>query len=207
MGEEKKIGKEIEVEFLEEENQDAQEVSKGKVKHDEGESHKKIKKAKEDLKKKGDEYQRKYEDVNDQFLRLRAEFANYKRRMEREQIEFSEYLKGEVIKEFLGVFDDFDQMLRKSEGEANQQSVLEGAKIIYDKFIEVLKNQGVEKIEAMGVEFNPQFHEAMLMQPVDDSNKSGKVIAVFQEGFTLNERLLRASKVVVGEFIKAEEKN
>jgi molecular chaperone GrpE (heat shock protein) len=138
---------------------------------------------------------------------LRAEFANYKRRVEREQIEFSEYLKGEVIKEFLVVFDDFDQMLQKSEGETNQQSVLEGAKIIYDKFIEVLKNQAVKKIEAVGSEFNPQYHEAMLMQPVDDENKSGKVIAVFQEGFTLNERLLRASKVIVGEFVEPEAKN
>lgn len=207
MGEEKKTGKEIEVEFLEEENKDSQGIFDDKGKHSDAGSRKKTKKAKDDSKKKGDEYRRKYEDINEQFLRLRAEFANYKRRVEREQIEFSEYLKGEVIKEFLVVFDDFDQMLQKSEGETNQQSVLKGANIIYDKFIEVLNNQAVEKIEAMGDEFNPQFHEAMLMQPVDDADKSGKVIAVFQEGFTLNGRLLRASKVVVGDFVKPDDKN
>ena len=207
MGEEKKTGKEIDVEYLENENQDTQEVSQDNINNPDGESHKKSKKAKDDKKKKGDEYRQKYEDVNEQFLRLRAEFANYKRRVEREQIEFSEYLKGEVIKNFLVVFDDFDQMLQKSEGETNQHSVLEGAKIIYNKFIEVLKNQGIEKIEALGTEFNPQFHEAMLMQPVDDLDKSGKVIAVFQEGFKLNERLLRASKVVVGEFTEPGDKN
>jgi molecular chaperone GrpE len=207
MGEEKKTGKEIEVEYLENESQDTQEISQDHVHNPDGESHKKSKKAKDDKKKKGDEYRQKYEDINEQFLRLRAEFANYKRRVEREQIEFSEYLKGEVIKDFLVVFDDFDHMLKKSEGESNQHSVLKGAKIIYHKFIEVLKNQGIEKIEAMGAEFNPQFHEAMLMQPVDDSDKSGKVIAVFQEGFKLNERLLRASKVVVGEFTEPGDKN
>jgi molecular chaperone GrpE len=206
MGEEKKSGKEIEVEFLEE-DQEIQDLSKDKNNKINNEPLKKTKKVKEDKKKKSDEYRRKYEDVNEQFLRLRAEFANYKRRVEREQIEYSEYLKGEVIKNFLGVFDDFDQMLQKSEGETNQELVLEGAKIIYNKFIEILKNQGVEKIEALGDDFNPQFHEAMLMQPVDDSNKSGKVISVFQEGFTLNERLLRASRVVVGEFAESDDKN
>ena len=207
MGEEKKTGKEIDVEYLEHENQDSQEISQDKTDNPDVESPKKSKKTKDDKKKKGDEFRQKYEDVNEQFLRLRAEFANYKRRVEREQIEFSQYLKGEVIKDFLVVFDDFDQMLQKSESETNQHSVLEGAKIIYDKFIEVLKNQGIEKIEAIGAEFNPQFHEAMLMQPVDDSAKSGKVIAVFQEGFKLNERLLRASKVVVGEFTEPGDKN
>jgi molecular chaperone GrpE len=207
MGEENKNSKEIEVEFLEEEKKDSQDKAEEKVNTTDTESPRKAKKTKGDSKKKGDEYRQLYEDVNEQFLRLRAEFANYKRRVEREQIEFSEYLKGEVIKEFLVVFDDFDQMLKKTEGESNQHSVLEGARIIYDKFIEVLKNQAVEKIDALDAEFNPQYHEAMLMQPVEDADKAGKVIAVFQEGFTLNERLLRASKVVVGEYVKPEDKN
>jgi molecular chaperone GrpE len=207
MGEEKKNAKEIEVEYLDEEHTNDEKMSKQPTKHADVSSRKKMKKGKDTSKKKSDEYRQKYEDVNEQFLRLRAEFANYKRRVEREQIEFSEYLKGEVIKEFLVVFDDFDQMLQKTESENNQKSILEGAKIIYNKFIEILKNQSVKKIDALGAEFNPQYHEAMLMQPVEDTAKSGKIISVFQEGFTLNERLLRASKVVVGEYVKPDDKN
>jgi molecular chaperone GrpE len=79
--------------------------------------------------------------------------------------------------------------------------------MIYDKFIGVLKDQGIEKIEALDHEFNPQLHEAMLMQPVENFDKNGKVIAVFQEGYVLNNRLLRPSKVVVGEYAEPKNKN
>ncbi len=207
MDEDKKAGKEIEVEFIEEEAKNDPDSAPDVEASEEKESHRKMKKSKDDSKRKSEEFQKKYEDLHEQFLRLRAEFANYKKRMEREQIEFSEYLKGEVVKKFLVILDDFDHMIQKSEGEENQKSLLEGAQMIYEKFIGVLKEQGIQRIEALDQEFNPELHEAMLMQPVENSDKNGKVIAVFQEGYVLNNRLLRPSKVVVGEYAEPEDKN
>jgi molecular chaperone GrpE len=189
-----KDSKEIEVDFPEEMDQDQEKISPESSE----EITKKSSKSKKSSDKKTDKYKQKYDDLNEQFLRLRAEFANYKKRMEREQLDLADYVKLEMIKKFLPVLDDFDHMLQKSNEEDNNQSVLEGAKMIYDKFNELLSSLGIEKIEALNTDFNPQFHEAVMMQEVDDKKNSGKVIDVFQEGYILNDRLLRASKVVVG---------
>jgi molecular chaperone GrpE len=189
-----KDSKEIEVDFPEEKDQDQDKISPESSE----EITKKGLKSKKSNDKKTDQYKQKYDDLNEQFLRLRAEFANYKKRMEREQLELADYVKLEMIKKFLPVLDDFDHMLQKSNEEGTNQSVLEGAKMIYDKFNELLSSLGIQKIEALNTDFNPEFHEAVMMQEVDDKKKSGKVMDVFQEGYILNDRLLRASKVVVG---------
>lgn len=133
-------------------------------------------------------------------LRLRAEFANYKRRIERENIEFAGYLKGEIIKELLPVFDDFRLMIEKSTEGDNEQTLLEGAKMIYGKLTGLLVREGLQKIEALGTEFDPNIHEALMMRPIDNEDEHDKVVEVFQDGFTLNDKLLRPSKVVVGKF-------
>ncbi len=202
----KNTEKEIPVDFLEEEEKvPEQETESVKESKHPKETSKRTKKSKGELKKKSDEFKGKYEELNEQFLRIRAEFANYKKRVERDQTEFSIYLKGEVIKNFLPILDDFDHMIQKSENNADEKSILEGAKMIYEKFIQVLKDYGVEKIEALNAEFDPQIHEAMMMQKIDDQDKNGKVINVFQEGYRMKERLLRPSKVIVGDYQSAKE--
>ncbi len=153
-----------------------------------------------DYKKLYQELNQKYEALNDQYLRLRAEFANYKRRVEREQLELADYIKGEFMKKLLPVLDDFNHMLEKSQQGANEQSVLEGAKMIYDKFYQILRSEGLEKIEALGQEFDPQIHEAMMMQKTDNRDDHHKVLNVFQDGYKIKDKLIRASKVVVGTF-------
>lgn len=206
MTENKNTEKEIPVDFLEgEEKVPEQERESIKESKHAKETSKRTKKSKGELKKKSDEFKRKYEELNEQFLRIRAEFANYKKRVERDQAEFSIYLKVEVIKNFLPILDDFDHMIQKTENNVNEKSILEGAKMIYEKFIQVLKDYGVEKIEALDTEFDPQVHEAMMMQKIDDQDKNGKVINVFQEGYRMNERLLRPSKVIVGDYQQAKE--
>ncbi len=206
MTENKNTEKEIPVDFLEgEEKVPEQERESIKESKHTKETSKRTKKSKGELKKKSDEFKRKYEELNEQFLRIRAEFANYKKRVERDQAEFSIYLRAEVIKNFLSILDDFDHMIQKTENNVNEKSILEGAKMIYEKFIQVLKDYGVEKIEALDTEFDPQIHEAMMMQKIDDRDKNGKVINVFQEGYRMNERLLRPSKVIVGDYQQAKE--
>jgi molecular chaperone GrpE len=204
MVENKKDGKEIPVEFLDEQEKQGSQEMDSTEQDKRRKSDEKIKASRkalqEDFDKKLEEFKNKYEELNDQFLRVRAEFSNYKRRVEREQIEFSDYIKGELIKTFLPIIDDFEQMIQKGIQHNNEDSVFKGAKLIYDKFLQVLKDMGVEKIEAFGQEFDPQVHEALMLQKTEDKDKNGTVIDVFQEGYKLKEKLLRPSKVVVGEY-------
>ncbi len=203
----KKDAKEIPIEFLEDEEKEHSKEDKDQEDLDEklsSETSKKEKKSNEEHKKKKDDYKVKYEDLNDQFIRLRSEFANYKRRVEREQLEFADYIKGEYIKKILPVLDDFEHMLSKSNKEGNEESVLEGAKMIFEKLGQSLKELGVERIDAIGAEFDPQIHEALMMQKVFDKKENGKIISVFQHGYKIKDRLIRPSKVIVGEFEKSE---
>ncbi|MFZ0389547.1 MAG: nucleotide exchange factor GrpE [Calditrichia bacterium] len=194
----KKNGQEIPVEYL-----DQKEQNKSTEENPNLSEQEKIQlqdKAGEGVQEQLDQMQQKYDQLNEQFLRLRSEFANYKRRVEREQLEFSTYLKGELIKKLLPVIDDFDHMLEKSADAQNKESVLEGAKMIYGKLNLILKEMGVQTIESLGEEFNPQIHEAMMIQPTDDESQNNRVVSEFQKGYQLNEKLLRPSKVIVGNY-------
>ncbi|MBN2366413.1 MAG: nucleotide exchange factor GrpE [Calditrichaeota bacterium] len=211
MSDENKNGKEISIEFLEDENANAENAKTAEKKIDleeksENSSEHQDKKTSREGRKL-EELKKKYEDVNEQFLRLRAEFANYKKRVDRDQIDFAEYIKGEVIKKFLPVIDDFEHMIKNSKGESANIPVLEGAQIIYNKFIAVLKELGVSKMDVLNQEFDPQLHEAMMMQPTENEDQNGKVIEVFQEGYVINNRLLRPAKVVVGQYTRPEDRN
>lgn len=209
MNDNKDKGKEIPVDFVED-TQSAipsdQEVIPSEEKTEtphETTHEKKSRKLKEDFKKKLEEVQKKYDLLNDQYLRLRAEFSNYKKRMDREQLELGDYIKTEVVKRFLPIVDDFDRMLKLSNSEVNHQSLLQGAQLIAEKFKQILNDLGIKKIDAEGQEFNPEIHEALLVQNVEESEKNGKIIGIYQDGYMLGNRLLRPSKVVVG---KCEEK-
>lgn len=198
----KKSGeKEIPVDFPEDDAsttvQENDQPSDGRESGEKVSSHKN-KHEKDSYKKKYNDLNQKYTELNEQFLRLRAEFANYKKRVEREQLELADYIKGEFIKKLLPILDDFKHMLEKSGDNANEKSVLEGAKMIYDKFYQILRNEGLERIEALGKDFDPQIHEAMMMQKTDKPEEHHKVLSVFQDGYKLKDRLIRPSKVVVG---------
>jgi molecular chaperone GrpE len=210
MTENKNNEKEIPVEFTEERstNTPAADEETHPENAEAAEHHsRKGRKAKEDHKKKMEEVQKKYDDLHEQYLRHLAEFSNYKKRIDREQLELADYVKGEIIKKFLPILDDFDRMLKISNGEVNKDSLLAGAKLISDKFNQILNEFGVQKIEAIGQDFNPQIHEAMLLQKVEDAEKNGKILSVFQDGYLLKEKLLRASKVVIGQCEQTEAKN
>ncbi len=152
-----------------------------------------------------EQLKKQIEELKEQNLRLRSEFANYKRRVEREQIELADYIKSEFIKKLLPVLDDFQHMFEKADQNSSEQTVIEGARMIYNKFFQVLKNEGLEKIEAVGNEFDPQEHEAMMMQNVDSIEHHNRIINVFQEGYRLRGRLIRPSRVVVGKFEENKE--
>ena len=137
-------------------------------------------------------------ELKDQYLRLQAEFDNYRRRSAKERIELIDNAGKDVLVGFLPVLDDCQralQVLRESDG---SEAAVQGTELIYNKLLNYLKQRGVERIEAIGTEFNTDFHEAVAQFPVQDPAMKNKVYDVTQEGYTLNGTVIRYAKVVVG---------
>lgn len=161
----------------------------------------KIREQEEKIKKMSEETERLKEavaDARDQYIRLQAEWDNYRRRTAKERLELIDNAGKDILSGFLPVLDDCQramQVLRESDAAA---AAVEGTELIYNKLTGFLKQKGVERIEAMGAEFDTDYHEAVAQFPVEDPEKKNKVIDVTQEGYTLNGNVIRYSKVVVG---------
>lgn len=135
----------------------------------------------------------------DRYLRLSAEFDNFRKRSRKEREDLIKTAGESVIVELLHVVDDFDRALKSIDQSTDLQAVKEGIQLIANKFGEFLKRQGVAEIDAMGHELNTDLHEAITKIPSPDENAKGKVVDVIQKGYLLNEKVIRYSKVVVGE--------
>jgi len=196
-------GKKIDVDFVEEE-QAKESTSTENEKEETSKKEDSTRKETPAVDKQIAEYEKKIQDLEEQILRLKAEFINYKRRVEREQSEFADYVKGEIFKKILPILDDFKLMMEKAEAGKNEGSILEGARMIYDKFIQILEKEGLERIESLGKKFDPEIHEALIMKSIPDEDKHEHVVEVFQEGYKLKDKLLRPSKVIVGRFDRKE---
>ncbi len=194
-----KSEKEIKVEFAEEEKNEKQQESGKNQNTGEQQAQSGNGNLKEELAKRD----QKIKELEDRLLRLQAEFMNYKRRVEREQLELADFIKGEIFKKILPILDDFKAMMAHAEEGKNEESVLQGAKMIYNKLKEVLEKEGLEKIQSLGEKFNPELHEALMTRPTTEAEEHDRVVEVYQDGYKLKEKLIRPSKVVVG---KLEEK-
>lgn len=159
---------------------------------------------KEELKKKEEEFNKKIEEVEgklakekDDYVRLMAEFETFRRRSSEERLNLVSSAAADTIKGLLPVLDDCEramEILEKSSDEAAK----EGTSLIYTKLMDYLKTRGLAKIEAKGEDFNTDFHEAVTQFPAPSEDMKGKVIDVVQTGYTLNGKILRYAKVVVG---------
>ena len=138
------------------------------------------------------------EEWKDKYLRLSAEFDNYRKRTLREKMELIESGGEDVIKLMLGVMDDFDRALNAMQSATDVASVREGVELISQKMRDALKTKGVSEIEAVGEALDTDLHEAVAKFPAGD-DKKGKVIDVVQKGYKLKEKVIRYAKVVVGE--------
>jgi molecular chaperone GrpE len=134
----------------------------------------------------------------DQLLRLQAEFQNYRKRTEREWSESSTRVKGDLIKTLLPVLDDFQRMLIHH---GEEPCSVEGVQLIYQKLIKILNDEGLEQIETVGKEFDPDFHEAIGIHGVDE-DQDGMIADEWEPGYRFSGRLLRPSKVRVGRHTK-----
>lgn len=140
----------------------------------------------------------KNEELKDKYLRLVAEYDNFRKRTAKEKIELRDYIKSDVLLGFLPVVDDMDRAMQHLGEVKDLEATIEGIRLINQKFAEYLKSQGLEEIPAKDLEFDTDFHEAVTKFPVED-DKKGKVIDVVQKGYKINDKVIRFSKVVVGE--------
>lgn len=155
--------------------------------------------AEEELQKQLDEANGKIAALEDKYLRQVAEFDNYRKRTIKEKAELIKNGGERAIESILPVLDDFERALANMAKDENAAEILTGVELIYNKFVGILKQNGLQKIETEGAEFNTDFHEAIAMVPTPDENMKGKVLDCIQAGYTLNDKVIRHAKVAVGE--------
>lgn len=134
----------------------------------------------------------------DDYLRLMAEFDNFRRRTSQEKLELVSMASTETIKGLLPVLDDCERALKVLLESDDSDAAKEGTELIYSKLMGYLKTKGLSVIEAMGQTFDTDLHEAVAQFPVQEEENKGKVFDVVQTGYTLNGKVIRFAKVVVG---------
>ncbi|MCH7515620.1 MAG: nucleotide exchange factor GrpE [Bacteroidetes bacterium] len=137
-------------------------------------------------------------EFKDKLLRKAAEFENYKRRTENDQMNLLTYAAESFIKKLLTVIDDFERSLQHIEDAQDIGAIKQGIKLIYDKLMKVFQEQGVNKIDSVVKHFDVEYHEA-LMQRADDSVESHTVLDELEKGYTYNDKVIRHAKVIVSE--------
>lgn len=152
----------------------------------------------EELEKKVEELENKAAKDKDDYLRLMAEFDNYRRRTSQEKLELVSMASTDTIKGLLPVLDDCERALKVLMESNDSDAAKEGTELIYNKLMSYLKTKGLAVIEAMGQEFDTDLHEAVAQFPVQEEAQKGKVFDVVQTGYTLNGKVIRFAKVVVG---------
>ncbi|HMV08316.1 MAG TPA: nucleotide exchange factor GrpE [Cyclobacteriaceae bacterium] len=145
-----------------------------------------------DLKKAQDELA----DAKDKYLRLYSEFENFRRRTAREKLDLIQSANEKLVNAFLPIIDDFERAEKAFKGSESKE--MEGFLLIYNKFKKILDQAGVKVMEAKGSDFNPDLHEAITQVPAPNESMKGKVMDVVENGYLLNDKVIRFAKVVVG---------
>ena len=138
------------------------------------------------------------EEQKDKYVRLFAEFDNYKRRTSRERIEFIQTAGKEVITSLLEVLDDCDRAESQMQETNDPDQIKEGVQLVFNKLRKTLQSKGLKAMESLDTDFDTEKHEAISEIPVTDKKQKGKVVAEIQKGYYLNDKLIRFAKVVVG---------
>jgi molecular chaperone GrpE len=147
---------------------------------------------KEDLKKQIEEKEKKIEELTDTLKRLQAEFENYKKRVDKEKVEFVKFAHADVIAQMLPVLDSFEIALKNT---TEKEKFIEGIKIIYAQLYSVLEAEGLKPIKATGEKFDPYKHEVLMKEESD--KPEGTILEEFQKGYMINDKVLRHSKVKI----------
>lgn len=142
--------------------------------------------------------QAELKEANDKYLRLYAEFDNYKRRTSKERIELLQTAGKEVIGDLLSTLDDFDRALKAIELSDSVDSIKEGVILVSQKLKKTLQQKGLKEMESINQPFDAEIHEAITKIPAPTDDLKGKVVDEIEKGYYLNDKVLRYAKVVVG---------
>ncbi|MBR5897202.1 MAG: nucleotide exchange factor GrpE [Lachnospiraceae bacterium] len=138
-------------------------------------------------------------ELKDKYLRQVAEFDNYRKRTLKEKTELILNGGEKVMTALLPVMDDFERALESFNKSSDVDALREGVTLIFEKLVKTLESQGLKAIEAVGQDFNTDFHEAIAMIPATNDDEKGKVIDCVQTGYMLNEKVIRHAKVAIGQ--------
>ena len=144
------------------------------------------------------ELQSTVQELKDKHLRLLAEFDNYKKRTMRERLDLLNSASKDVMVSLLPVLDDFDRAKKSADNPNNEEVFSEGVLLVYNRLYNVLQAMGLKAMNSTGEKFDAELHEAITEIPVPDENMKGKVIDTLENGYMLNDKIIRHAKVVVG---------
>ena len=151
------------------------------------------------LQKQLDDANEKIATLEDKYLRQVAEFDNYRKRTIKEKAELIKNGGERAIESILPVLDDFERAIQNMSKDESTADMLTGVELIYNKFVGILKQNGLQKIETEGKDFDTDYHEAIAMIPAPEESLKGKVLDCVQTGYILNDKVIRHAKVAVGE--------
>lgn len=138
------------------------------------------------------------DEIRDKYLRLMAEFENYKKRNVRERMELLSTAAQDTLTALLPVLDDFGRALNLPEEQRNSPAFQEGIELVHNKLTNTLKQRGLEVMETTGQDFDPEYHEALTEIPAPTEDLKGKIVDTIERGYTLKGKIIRHAKVVTG---------
>ncbi|NNJ56308.1 MAG: nucleotide exchange factor GrpE [Bacteroidia bacterium] len=141
----------------------------------------------------------KYNELNDKYLRLYSEFDNFRRRTAKERLDLFKTAGQDILTDLLPVLDDFERALQNMDKKGDVKTIRQGVDLVYNKFKGSLTSKGLKPFKSIEKDFDPDFHEAVTKIPAPKKKLKGKVVDVIEEGYMLNEKVIRFAKVVVGE--------
>lgn len=144
------------------------------------------------------ELQTKTDELNDKYLRLYSEYDNYRKRTAKERIELIQTAGEDVFKSLLPVVDDFERAIKSNAETTDVKTITDGVTLIYNKFKNTLAQKGLEEMKSQGETFNTDLHEAITNIPAPSDDLKGKVVDELEKGYTLNGKVIRFAKVVIG---------
>ena len=137
-------------------------------------------------------------EAKDKYLRLFAEFENFKKRNNKERFELLRNAAQDTLSAILPILDDFDRAKKSADDDSTKEVFTEGVELVYQKIYTVLKGRGLQEMETTGETFDPEIHEAITEIPAPTEDMKGKIIDTVEKGYYLNEKIIRFPKVVVG---------
>ncbi|MEM7161425.1 MAG: nucleotide exchange factor GrpE [Bacteroidota bacterium] len=182
--------KQSETETIENADANNEQMNAGK---DEGDNQEEVKSD------ESNEWEMKFNEMNDKYLRLYSEFENFRKRNAKERIDLIATASGGVIKNLLPVIDDFDRAIKANDESEDTVALKEGFSLIRQKMMNILTQEGLKPMESINSVFDTDLHEAITQIPAPSDDLKGKVVDVVEKGYYLNEKVLRFAKVVIGQ--------